>query len=209
MTASTPKDASASASITRSTGVTLVPGAPAAGGGHVGLTKELDAEVERAAELLRAAYGEDVEIRFNSHGRSGGAWLDTPPMPGSMFRAGDVGVTVSCLDVAQTRATARKLFAADPAYADRWFEAWCEGVQWKAGQPMQFLRINVLISSRALKDPSLANVRADDPVHGHFHGSARTLDEAIAFVQAHAKAPQEIRDAARQQETPASRPRRG
>jgi hypothetical protein len=69
--------------ITRSTGI--VPGfpymGPLPGGGYRGLTDELDAAVAQAAELLRAEYGRDVEIRYNSDRQSGGAFVvdDLPP----------------------------------------------------------------------------------------------------------------------------------
>jgi hypothetical protein len=48
-----------------------------AGGGYRGATAELDATVALAAEKLAAAYGQPVEIRFNSDRESGGAWLKT------------------------------------------------------------------------------------------------------------------------------------
>jgi hypothetical protein len=48
-----------------------------AGGGFSGLTKELDATVQAAAEALASAYALDVTIRFNSDRRRGGAWLRT------------------------------------------------------------------------------------------------------------------------------------
>jgi hypothetical protein len=49
-----------------------------AGGGYRGATEALDAVVREAAEALAAAYGADIEIRFNSDRESGGAWLRTP-----------------------------------------------------------------------------------------------------------------------------------
>lgn len=45
------------------------------GGGYEGRTKELDQIVQREAELLKATYNRDVQIRFNSDRLSGGAWL--------------------------------------------------------------------------------------------------------------------------------------
>jgi hypothetical protein len=67
--------------ITRSTGVELPPGFALGmrpGGGYSGATADLDALVADAAELLRDAFGMDIEIRFNSDRESGGAWLKTP-----------------------------------------------------------------------------------------------------------------------------------
>ena len=43
-------------------------------GGH-GKTEELDKLVEQAAKWLTNEFGRDIEIRFNSHRESGGAWL--------------------------------------------------------------------------------------------------------------------------------------
>jgi hypothetical protein len=66
--------------ITRSEGTPLVMGGAfygMAGGGYTGITGELDAVVAQAAEMLAAAYGQAVEIRFNSDRESGGAWLRT------------------------------------------------------------------------------------------------------------------------------------
>lgn len=62
--------------IERSTGH-VIPGSMGmvAGGGHTGASESLDATVARAAELLSDAFDRDVEIRFNSDRRSGGAWL--------------------------------------------------------------------------------------------------------------------------------------
>jgi hypothetical protein len=66
--------------IERSPGIPAVAGGVCyglAGGGYQGLTAELDAVVQQAAERLQAAYGMDVVIRFNSDRASGGAWLRT------------------------------------------------------------------------------------------------------------------------------------
>ena len=62
--------------ITRSTGIE-VPGwpGPLPGGGYEGLTAELDAGVTDAARALQDAYGGNIEVRFNSNRRSGGAFM--------------------------------------------------------------------------------------------------------------------------------------
>jgi hypothetical protein len=68
-------------SIERSTGIPVQAGGVTygmAGGGWSGITAELDQVVQQAAEALAAAYGEDVQIRFNSDRHSGGAFLRTP-----------------------------------------------------------------------------------------------------------------------------------
>jgi len=60
--------------ITRHTGKVCVPGLPYMyGAGYGGATPELDRLVVRAAKMLTKAYGLDVEIRFNTDRRSGGA----------------------------------------------------------------------------------------------------------------------------------------
>ena len=62
--------------ITRSEGI-HVPGwhGPRPGGGMTGITDELDKGVAHAADLLRTQFRCDIEIRFNSHRESGGAWI--------------------------------------------------------------------------------------------------------------------------------------
>jgi len=50
-----------------------------AGGGYEGKTDKLDKQVQLAAKLLIEAFGGDVQIRFNSHRLSGGAWLVDGP----------------------------------------------------------------------------------------------------------------------------------
>lgn len=79
--------------ITRSEGYELTVGAApvaVAGGGYSGCTAELDAVVAEAAQALAAAYGQDVEIRFNSDRESGGAFLKTAD-----GRSNQVGIAAS------------------------------------------------------------------------------------------------------------------
>jgi len=60
--------------ITRHRGKVCVPGLPFMyGAGYEGATAELDRLVVRAAKMLWKAYSLDVEIRFNTDRRSGGA----------------------------------------------------------------------------------------------------------------------------------------
>jgi hypothetical protein len=59
--------------LTRSAGVCV--GGFFPGGGYSGETKELDDLVQQAAELLAAAFGLAVEIRFNSNRKSGKAFV--------------------------------------------------------------------------------------------------------------------------------------
>ena len=60
--------------ITRHTGRVCIPGLPYMyGAGYAGATPELDRLVVRAAKMLAKTYGMDVEIRFNTDRRCGGA----------------------------------------------------------------------------------------------------------------------------------------
>lgn len=63
--------------ITRSLGISPgVPwGGPLPGGGYEGKTKRLDRAVQRFAEWLHARIAGPVQVRFNSHGLSGGAFV--------------------------------------------------------------------------------------------------------------------------------------
>ncbi|MFA5379126.1 MAG: hypothetical protein WC455_25445 [Dehalococcoidia bacterium] len=60
--------------ISRSAG-TAVGGGFIVGGGYQGATDLLDNTVKREAELLSKMFNRNVQIRFNSGSRSGGAWL--------------------------------------------------------------------------------------------------------------------------------------
>lgn len=57
-----------------------VPGwhGPPPGGGHTGITSNLDAAVLQQATWLEATYHGDVEVRFNADRRCGGAYLMDP-----------------------------------------------------------------------------------------------------------------------------------
>lgn len=59
--------------ITRSIGI--VASGYIVGGGYEGITKELDNIILNEAELLQDSFNTDVEIRYNSHRKSGGAWI--------------------------------------------------------------------------------------------------------------------------------------
>lgn len=95
--------------ITRSEGYKLTVGAApvaVAGGGYSGCTAELDAVVAEAARVLAAAYGQDVEIRFNSDRESGGAWLKTAD--GRSSRVGIAASLVTAQHRAQVEAAAQR-----------------------------------------------------------------------------------------------------
>jgi len=78
--------------ITRHKGKVCVPGLPFMyGAGYEGATEELDRLVVRAAKMLTKAYGLDVEIRFNTNRRSGGAWLHSVGKAGGIGLGGGLG----------------------------------------------------------------------------------------------------------------------
>jgi hypothetical protein len=95
--------------IERSTGTPVGTTGLVAGGGYRGATEALDAVVREAAEALAAAYGSDIEIRFNSDRESGGAWLRTPD--GRSNRTGICAAVVT--------ARARTAWEASAATAER------------------------------------------------------------------------------------------
>jgi len=77
--------------IERSRGIAV--GGFVVGGGYNGATDELDGLVLKAARLLEREFCQDVEIRFNSDRRSGGAWLkdSRPRFEGSCSLGINVG----------------------------------------------------------------------------------------------------------------------
>lgn len=66
------------------------------GGGGTGATEELDATVERAADLLGTAFDLPVTIRFNSDRESGGAWLKLDE-PDGIWKNNQVGICASVI----------------------------------------------------------------------------------------------------------------
>lgn len=65
--------------ITRSAGITVRGWAgPLPGGGYEGKTRALDCAVSKQAHWLENYFNRPVEIRFNSHRESGGAWIVDP-----------------------------------------------------------------------------------------------------------------------------------
>jgi hypothetical protein len=120
--------------IERSAGFPLEAGAVTygmAGGDWSGVTAELDAVVLQAAEALAAAYGRDIEVRFNSDRHSGGAFLRTPA-----GRNDEVGIGASVItawtrerwesrvqpasSVSSARSSAKVLKNLPPRCAGRW-----------------------------------------------------------------------------------------
>lgn len=145
--------------ITRSTGIHIGHGY-VAGGGYTGVTDELDATVQRAAEALAAAYpGYDVTVRFNSDRKSGGAWLVTDPGDGIGSNT-DIGIGASV--VTQAMHTYQ---ADDPAYEGR-----------EPLPPVGTIFIDAIVGLRVVVGSSKREDR---------YAMVDSIEEALAFVQEH------------------------
>jgi hypothetical protein len=145
--------------ISRSPG-TVVGGAFVVGGGHSGATTELDDVVTRAARLLETAYGMDVTIRFNSDQASGGAWLVTDERDGIGANAAigiGIGVTTQ-------------------THHDHGIRHRTEIPDWPEPAPVGAVTIYAHVGRRVV---------VDAPEQGYWHEPVGSLEEALAFVQAH------------------------
>ena len=167
---------SAKATITRSSGLSTGFSGFIAGGGYSGMTKELDDTVAKQATMLAEAFGRDVEIRFNSDRRSGGAWLkdDLPGFAGN----------------AQAGFTAR--IAAKPPKGKTYHQwlnelgeehGWGPGMDKVLREAPQEVAISTYIKEAVLKDSSIANSgNLDSRYASQEHSSLR---EGIAFLKKH------------------------
>ena len=126
-------------------------GAIVGGGGH-GLTPELDAAVDEAALSMAERFGTNVEIRFNSDRRRGGAWLVTHPGKNSVWDNTWVGINAQ---LSRTRAEAE-------ANAGPGHYSWDDDDEWARyldgcdGQ----VHITVRVSEEALRDRSLGSYKS-------------------------------------------------
>ena len=68
------------------------------GGGYSGETEELDTAVQSAAKAINQAFGVAIEIRFNSHRRSGGAYMlgDNAPGIGAQIDKNKITWNIYC-----------------------------------------------------------------------------------------------------------------
>lgn len=145
-----------------------IPGTPyMAGGGYTGKTEELDAMVRRAAEMLDAAFDADIQIRFNSDRRSGGAWLDD----GITGFGGCTGVGL-CVDMRHKR---------PGSMTDE--EWWTLPFEEMKALPEE-LEIRTFIRASHLRDPALANSGNED--RRYADNDHPTLEDGLAFLQAQA-----------------------
>lgn len=143
-----------------------------AGGGYCGATVELDAVVERAAELLREKFSCDIQIRFNSNQKSGGAWL--APNGKGAAAAGDVGVNAALVDTDEIRRVYEKRFKdarlCESYFHDLGLDADVHGV---------VIPVFVYIAQCALKQPSMANSMGSRP---YLYLRQPCVEDAVAFA---------------------------
>lgn len=158
-------------SVERSEGVPLGTGLRA-GGGYSGITAELDALVQRSAELLVKAYGMDVTIRFNSDRHSGGAWLLTH-RDDRVWANAEIGITATLVTQDDYDAFCAELRAKG------------EGVDWVRAPGLTMMSA---VSARALVDASreAGRGRSGRDLRWAEH---HTPEEAVAYLLRHARVP--------------------
>jgi hypothetical protein len=149
--------------ITRSVG--NVVGGFVVGGGHSGATAELDTAVDNAAKALRDSFGRDVEIRFNSDRKSGGAWLVTHPG----HEWGNTWVGITAVQLPSREEAQRSRFASD-TQAFREYVARCDGK----------VHLKVYISGEALRNPF--EVMPDRSSRRTLLSEVGTVEEALSLI---------------------------
>jgi hypothetical protein len=136
------------------------------GGGYSGRSDELDATVQRAAEMLRDAYGLPVVIRFNSDRLSGGAWLKTHEVDG-IGRNSEIGL---CASENTERTEERYRLICERSDGDMIYKPRPLGVS-----------VQAHISVRSAKDGI------------YYHCTHESLEDALAYVLANAELREETR----------------
>ena len=160
--------------IERSRGIFIGSMGLRAGGGYSGATSELDAAVQQAAEMLAVAYpGFDIEIRFNSDRRSGGAWL----------KVGDgaaIGIAIGAYAERAQAAALEAQLEADEIDFDTYDTLHCA--------LLRTLHTSAHIGTSHLGNPAVANCDGgrNDP---YCHAYMPSMEAAIAFLKLNAKAP--------------------
>jgi hypothetical protein len=150
--------------IERSAGLLLTSGSPCVvGGGHTGVSAELDAVVLHAADLLRSAYGRDVTVRFNSTRERGSAWLVTHRQD-RVGRNADVGLWAEVT-------TAHGLEELVRVRAENGPDGFADPEQLG---PVGTIRVGVHLSERYAPGPR------------YEHAPRASLDEALRYALAHA-----------------------
>ncbi len=169
------------ATITRSTGIKLGPGMPwggtPPGGGYDGKTKRLDRAVARFAKWLSERIGGPVQIRFNSHRLSGGAYLS----PG---RDADAPFDINAPEIG---VGARLVIPAD--VKRRRDRAWAKG-QWRSLPALEHedcwnektpLTYNILIHPQYLRNPD--DLGEHEPGASFGYWTVNTPQEAYRLLK--------------------------
>jgi len=161
--------------ITRSLGIApgLPWGGPLPGGGYEGKTKRLDRAVQRFAEWLHQRIAGPVQVRFNSHRLSGGAYvypdaritLDSPEIG-----LGARLVTPASVQRRRERAWSKGEGSSLPAL--EWEDCWTEST------PLSY---NVLIYPQCLRDPG--NLGEHKPGDRFGYWSVATPQQAYRLVR--------------------------
>jgi hypothetical protein len=165
--------------ITRSFGINPgVPwGGPLPGGGYEGKTNRLDCAVQRLAEWLHARIAGPVQVRFNSHRLSGGAFvypgldpdarisLDTPEI-GLCARL----ITPASVERRRDRAWKKGQGCSLPAL--EWEDCWTESTP---------LAYNVLVYPQYLREPGDLGEYKPGDRFGYW--SVKTPREAYRLLQ--------------------------
>jgi len=165
--------------ITRSRGINpCVPwGGPLPGGGYEGKTKHLDRAVQHFAEWLQARVTGPVQVRFNSHRLSGGAFVypGLDPAAHVTFDTPEIGlgarlVTPPAVVRRRDRAWQRGEGSSLPAL--EWEDCWNENTP---------LTYNVLVYPEFLSDPTDLGEQKLGDRFGYW--SAATPQEAYRLVR--------------------------
>lgn len=150
--------------IRRHTGIPVAGTGLAYGAGYRGLTPELDVTVERAAELLAGAFRRDIEIRFNTDRRSGGAWLIDNK------NNTNVGLTVGLKPVRPEGLT-----------DEEWWDMPIE--EWRALPTV--IQVATFVNKDRLRDPATANQGNPDRRYASYEHA--TLEDGLAHLLANVK----------------------
>lgn len=174
------------------------------GGGYTGITAELDQVVEQAAQRLAAAYGTDVEIRFNSDRESGGAWLRTPDGANA-----DLGICASLVTASARRGWERLAcqYETEAASTGHFTAEQRQG----AGELAAFWRQNLTenpegqmtimahIRGQAVAEELRTELQElptwNDGTIGYHHGAAGSVDGALARCLRFVPSPELAREA--------------
>ncbi len=137
--------------ITRSLGIDpgLPWSGPLPGGGYNGKTKRLDRAVQRFAEWLHRQIAGPVQVRFNSHQLSGGAYVYPDAAPGGKitFDMPEIGLGAGLItpaDVRRRRDRAWSKRKGSMLPALEWENCWTEST------PLSY---DVLVYPQYLRDP--------------------------------------------------------